>query len=186
MIRDTYIDVSGKWFIRMLSIVKKNWSNLNSKKKKEHLNKLQESIPWNIRKSLKCMFNWKRMNMCMCVCVCVYLNHFAIYPKHSKSTICWCCLVTKSCPTLCDTIDCSMPGFPVLHCLLEFAQIHTHLVGGAIQSSHPLLPSPLFALNLSQHQGHFQWVGFSHKVAKVLELQFRHQSFHWIFRVDFL
>ena len=103
----------------------------------------------------------------------------------SLSTCC-CCSVTKSCLTLCDLMDCSMPGFPVLHCLLEFAQIHTHLVGGAIQSSHPLLPSPLFALNLSQHQGHFQWVGFSHKVAKVLELQFRHQSFHWIFRVDFL
>ena len=46
-----------------------------------------------------------------------------------------------------------MPGFPVLHSLLEFAQIHVHRVSDAIQPSHPLLsPSPP-ALNLSQHQG---------------------------------
>ena len=52
--------------------------------------------------------------------------------------------------------------------------------------SHPLsLPSPP-ALNLSQHQGLFQWVGSSHQVAKVLELQLQHQSFQWIFRVNFL
>ena len=53
-------------------------------------------------------------------------------------------------------------------------------------SNHLILllsPSP-FALILSQHQGLFQWVGSSHQVAKVLELQ--HQSFQWIFRVDFL
>ena len=49
--------------------------------------------------------------------------------------------------------------------------------------SSPITPSP-FAFNLSQHQGLFQWVGSSHLVSKVLELQ--HQSFQWIFRVDFL
>ena len=65
------------------------------------------------------------------------------------------------------------------------AQTHVHWVGDAIWSSHPLLsPSPAF--NLSQYQGLFQWVGFSHQVAKVLELQFHHQSFQQIFRVDFL
>ena len=53
-------------------------------------------------------------------------------------------------------MDCSPPGFPVLHCLLEFAQIHVHWVGDAIQPSHPLLlPSPP-VFNLSQHQGLFQ------------------------------
>ena len=56
----------------------------------------------------------------------------------------------------------------------QFAQTHVHWVSDAIQPSHPLLsPSP--ALNLSQHQGFFQWVSTSHQVAKVLELQ--HQSF---------
>ena len=56
---------------------------------------------------------------------------------------CCCCYwsVTQLCPTLCDPINCSTPGFPVLHCLLEFAQTHAHWVGDAIQSSHPLLPS---------------------------------------------
>ena len=43
-------------------------------------------------------------------------------------TYCFCCSVTKSCPTLCDPIDCSMPDFSVLHYLLEFAQTHVHWV----------------------------------------------------------
>jgi len=68
----------------------------------------------------------------------------------------------------------------------EFAQTYVHWVGDAIQPSHHLsLPSPP-ALNLSWHQGLFQWVGSSHRVAKVLELQLQHQSFQWIFRVDCL
>ena len=68
-------------------------------------------------------------------------------------------------------MDCSMPGFPVFHYLLEFAQT-AHWVSGAIQPSLPLsLPSPP-ALNLSQCQSLFQWVSSFHKVAKVLELQF--------------
>jgi len=54
---------------------------------------------------------------------------------------------------------------------------HPHLI-----SSNPSLP----AFNLSQHQGFFQWVSSSHQVAKILELQFQHQSFQWIFRTDFL
>ena len=64
--------------------------------------------------------------------------------------------VAQSCLTLCDPIDCSMPGFPVHHQLLELAQTLVHRVGDAIQPSHPLsFPSPP-ALNLSQHQGLFQ------------------------------
>ena len=42
--------------------------------------------------------------------------------------------VTQSCPTLCDPMDCSMPGFPVHHQLLELAQTHVYQVGDAIQS----------------------------------------------------
>ena len=44
--------------------------------------------------------------------------------------------VAQLCLTLCDPMDCSMPGFPVLYCLPEFAQTHIHLVGDAIQPSH--------------------------------------------------
>ena len=80
-----------------------------------------------------------------------------------------CCSVTKSCLTLCNPMNCSLPGFPALHYLPEFAQTHVHRVSGAIQPSRPLLsPSPP-AFNRSQHQGLFQWVGSSHQVAKVLE-----------------
>ena len=94
--------------------------------------------------------------------------------------------VAQSCPTLCDPMDCSPPGFPVHHQTTELAQTHVHRVGDDIQPSHPLLsPSPR-ALNLSQHQGLFKWVSSSHQVAKALEFQLQHQSFQWIFRTDFL
>ena len=89
-----------------------------------------------------------------------------------------------SCVGLCDPMDCSMPGFPVLHYLLEFSQTHVHGVDDAIQPSYPLLPPSTTALNLSRHQGLFQWVGSSPQVAQILQLQ--HQYFQWIFRVDFL
>ena len=93
--------------------------------------------------------------------------------------------VTQSCLTLCNPMDCSMPGLPV-HQLPELAQTHVHRVDDAIQPSHPLLsPSPP-AFNLSQHQGLFQWVSSSHQVTKALELQLQHQFFQWIFRVDLL
>ena len=90
--------------------------------------------------------------------------------------------VTQWCPTLCDSMDCSTPGFPVHHQHAELAQIHVHRVSDTIQPSHPLLsPSPP-AFNLSQHQGFFQGVSSSHQIAKVLEFQLQHQSFQWIFR----
>ena len=91
-----------------------------------------------------------------------------------------------SCSTLCDPINCSIPGFPVLHCLPELAEIHFRWVSDAIQQSHPLSPASSPALSPSQHQGLFQWVGSWHQVAKVLEHWLQHQSFQWIFRVDFL
>ena len=94
-----------------------------------------------------------------------------------------CCSVAQLCLTLCDPMDCSTPGFPVLHHLLELAQTHVHWVGDAIQLSHPLLPPFPFAFYLSQHQSLFDWVGSSHQVAKVLELQFHHQYFQWVFRI---
>ena len=59
----------------------------------------------------------------------------------------------------------------------EFTQTHVHWVSDAIQPSHPLSSPSLSALNLSQHQGLFQWVSSLHQVAKVLEFQLQHQSF---------
>ena len=92
--------------------------------------------------------------------------------------------VAQSCPTLCDPMNCSTPGLPAHHQLLEFTQTHVHRVGDAIQPSHPLLsPSPP-APNPSQHQGLFQWVNSLHEVAEVLEFQLQHQSFQWTPRTD--
>ena len=99
--------------------------------------------------------------------------------------ICCCCSVAKSCPTLCNPMDCNMPDLPVPHHLLEFAQVHVHWIGDAIQPSHPLVHSSS-SFNLSQHQDLFQGVGSLHQMAKVLKLQLQHQSFQWLFRVDFL
>ena len=88
------------------------------------------------------------------------------------------------CVWLCNPMDCSTPGFLVYHHLSEFAQTHVCQAADAIQPSHALSsPSPP-AFNPSQHQGLFQWVSFSHQVAKILELQ--HQSSQGIFRTDFL
>ena len=65
-------------------------------------------------------------------------------------------LFTQLCPTLCNPIDCSTPGFLVHHQLPEPTQTHVHHVGDAIQPSHPLSsPSPP-SFNLSQHQGLFK------------------------------
>ena len=93
--------------------------------------------------------------------------------------------VTQLCPTVCDPMDCSTPGFPVHHQLPELAQTHVHQIGDAIQPSHPLSsPSPP-AFNIFPASGPFplsqffvsggQSIGVS---ASVLELQ--HQFFQWI------
>ena len=64
--------------------------------------------------------------------------------------------VIQSSPTLCDPMDCSMPGLPVHQQLPELTQTHVHRVGDAIQPSHPLSSSSPPALNLPQHQRLFQ------------------------------
>ena len=73
-------------------------------------------------------------------------------------------------------MDCSTPGFPIHHQLLELAQTHVHWAGDAMQPSHPLSsPSPAFSL--SRYQVLFQGVSSLHQVAKVMELQLQNQSF---------
>ena len=75
-------------------------------------------------------------------------------------------------------MDCSMPGFPDHHQLLELAQTHAHGINDAIQPSHPLLSHSPPAFNLFQHQGLFQWVSSSHQVAKVLKVSFNISPFN--------
>ena len=71
-------------------------------------------------------------------------------------------------------MDCSMPGFPVHHQLLDLVQIHVHQVDDAIQPFHPLSPPSPPALNLSQHQSLFQSVNSSHQVVKELKFHLQH------------
>ena len=100
---------------------------------------------------------------------------------------CCCCYsVAQLCSTLYDPVDCNTPGFPVHHQLPEFSQTYVHWLGDAIQPSYPLL-ALLTCLQSFPASGSFsQWVGSLNQMAKVLELQLQHQSFQWIFSVDFI
>ena len=103
----------------------------------------------------------------ICIHMCVYIKLF------------------QSCPTLCNPVDCSRPSSSdstISQSFLKLMSIESVMLSSWI-ASHPLsLPSPP-AFNLSQQQGLFQWVSSSHQVAKVLELQFQHQSFQWRFSI---
>ena len=93
--------------------------------------------------------------------------------------------VAQLCPTLCDPMNCSTPGLPVHHQLLEFTQTHA-----LSRWCHPTISSSVipfsFCLQSFPALGSFQMVSSLHQVAKVLEFQLQHQSFQWTFRTDFL
>ena len=100
-------------------------------------------------------------------------------------THCCYCSVSQSCPTLFNLTNCRTPGLPVPHHFLKFAQVHVCCIGDAIQPSHSLIPFSPSVLCLSQHQGLFQWVSYSHQMTKILERQLQHQFFQWVFRINF-
>ena len=107
---------------------------------------------------------------------------FDIYPKEFKILVQFSHSVTSN---SFNPMDCSMPGFPALYYLPNFAQTHVHWDGDNTEPSHPLctlllLPAVFPSISL------FQRVSSSHQVAKVLEIQLQHHSFHWIFKTDFL
>ena len=134
-----------------------------------------------VAKSWTRLSNWTELN---------WINRHLRYNKSQIPILSWFfqssvpfSSVAQSRRTVWDLMDCSMPGFPVHHQLLEHAQTHVLWVSDTIQLSHPLSsPSPAF--NLCQHQGLFQWVSSSHLVAKVLELRLQHQSFQWTLRTN--
>ena len=74
-------------------------------------------------------------------CIFAQMPHIQIHVK-SHLSVYYCCSVIQSCQTLCNCMDCSMPGFPVLHHILDLAQTQDHWVHDAIQTGHPL-SSPL-------------------------------------------
>ena len=80
----------------------------------------------------------------------VFLYFFSLIAEEGF-LISSCYSLAQSCLTLCDPLDCSMPGLPVPHHNLEFAQVLVHCIGDAVQPSHPLMPSSPSALSFSQH-----------------------------------
>ena len=98
--------------------------------------------------------------------------------SHLRTLKYYSCSVAQLCLSLCSPMDCSTPGFPVLHYLPQFAQTHVHPITSAsftpFSSCPQAFPAPGFF---------FQRVGSSHQVAQVSELQLQHQSFQWIFSV---
>ena len=92
--------------------------------------------PWNKHCVRQCMWNVYELS---------HIN-FQNNPVSSVSS------VAQSCPTLCDPVDCSTPGFPVHHQLPEPTQSHIHHISDAIQPAHPLSSASPPALNLSQHR----------------------------------
>ena len=111
------------------------------------LNKLRELVmdreAWpasvhGVAKSWRPLSDWTELNGNS-----VLQIHFYFYSKVEVFSGSICCSVAQSCPTLCDPVGCSTPGFPVHHQLPELVQTYVHWVGDAIQPSHPLL-SPFF------------------------------------------
>ena len=133
--------------------------------------------------------SWICLFVCLFVCgennhsdnVCLFLSISSVQFSSVQFSS-----VAQSSLTLCNPMDCSTPGFPVHHQLLESTQTYVHWVGDAIQPSHPLSSLSLPTFNLSQHQGLFKWVSSLHQVAKILEFQLQHQSFQWTPRTDLL
>ena len=127
-------------------------------------------------------------------------SDFASYPTHKKVlfsnpvfyliTFPWVQFssVAQSCPTLCDSMNHSMPSLPVHHQLPESTQTYVHWVSDAIQPSRPLLSPFPPALNLSWHQGLFKWVSSLHQVAQLLGFRFSISPSNELisFRMDWL
>ena len=157
----TQNSVLGKTFVQKLREIK------NIFKRREIENLSPADLPKKVVKGS----SWNRNNKINCV-----LNHQEgrIEQNIQFSSVAQLCL------TLCDPMDCSTPGLPVHHQLLELVQTHVHLVSDTIQLFHPWSSPSTPAFSLCQ------WVCSSRQVAKVLEFTLHHQSFQWIFRTDFL
>ena len=97
---------------------------------------------WNPH--LLCLLHWQADSLPLS-----HLGSSGVYMRQFSS-------VAQSCSTLCDSMDCSTPDFPVYRQILEITQTHFYHVGDAIQPSHLLLSPSRPALSLFQHQALFK------------------------------
>ena len=103
--------------------------------------------------------------------------------NHMSICVYCCCSVIQSCQTLCDYMDCSMPGFPVLHHILDLVQTHDHWVCDAIQTTHPLstpflLPSIFPSIRVFSNESalHLRWPKYwSFSSASVFQMTIQDQ-----------
>ena len=122
----------------------------------------------------------QKLNWTLCLCWANWRQTAYCLMCFGRWNIIYCCSsVVRLCLTLCDPMDRSMLGFPVLHHLPGFAQTHVHWVDDAIQPSHSLSPSSPPAFSLSQHQGLVQRVSSLHQVAKNIITQGFNQRRPW-------
>ena len=108
------------------------------------------------------------------------MPHKSIFPL---LYCCCCCSVAKQVLILCDTMDCSAPGFTISRSSLKLMSIESMM-----PSNHLILCCPLlFPLSIFPSIRVFSnELAVCIKVATVLELQIQHHSFQWIFKIDFL
>ena len=90
--------------------------------------------------------------------------------------------VVQLCLTLCKPMDCSMPGFPVHHQLLELAHTHVHQVGDAIQPFHPLSSLSPPAFNLRAHFCLFSWVSAKFELSDPNDITYMSGIWQWLRR----
>ena len=143
-------------FTFSLSSARRPWRSLHfCGCPEQSLNPGTQAACWNLLESLE-----------KCPCLC---------PTQSVSQSV--SSVAQLCPTLCDPMDCSTPGFLVHHQLPELVQTHVHCVSDAIQPSHPLMSPSLPVLQSFLASGSFQMSQLFASVVKVLEFQLQHRSF---------
>ena len=109
--------------------------------------------------------------------MCAFLHSHRLGPGHHHLLLRLVVQFSQLCPSLCDPMDCGMPGLAGHHQLPEFTQTHVHQVSDTVQPSHPLSSPFPPAFNLSQRQALFQWVSSLHQVAKGLAFQLQPRSF---------
>jgi len=127
-----------------------------------------------------CEYGCTHTYMCMCMTIYTHIVQVYIYMYQFSSVQSLSRVWLFATP-----VDCSTSGFPVHHHLPELTQTHVHWVDDAIQPSHPVIP--FFSCFQSfPASGSFLMSWLFASGGQILELQLQHQSFQWLFRIDFL